>query len=117
MCVPLVCRAARLCHSAAHGGQILAPLELVQRLVKTWSGNDLELQAHHKPAKAAKPHAEQGDSIVPFTPLLMLFIQPFYQSELAKLDVAQASYDSLLACCRAHSSCAGNVLANHIRHV
>ena len=61
MCVPLVCRAARLCHSAAHGGQILAPLELVQQLVKTWSGNDLDLQAHHKPAKAAKAHAEQGE--------------------------------------------------------
>lgn len=61
ICEAVVCRAARLCQSAAHGGQILAPLELVQQLVKTWAGTDLELQAHHKPAKAAKPHAEQGD--------------------------------------------------------
>lgn len=64
----VVCRAARLCHSAAHGGQILAPLELVQQLVKTWAGTDLELQAHHKPAKAAKPHALQGDIAMPSQP-------------------------------------------------
>ena len=69
-CVVVLCRAARLCHSAAHGGQILAPLELVQQLVKSWAGTDLELQAHHKPAKAAKPHAEKGDFALPSIPLL-----------------------------------------------
>ena len=51
------CRAARLCHSAAHGGQILAPYELVQHLVKTWTGADLELATHHK---TAKPHSDAG---------------------------------------------------------
>ena len=62
----VVHRAARLCHSAAHGGQILAPLELVQQLVKTWAGSELELQAHHKPAKTTKPHAEQGIPLLYF---------------------------------------------------
>ncbi|KAL0031937.1 hypothetical protein WJX79_006910 [Trebouxia sp. C0005] len=55
---PLVNRAARLCHSAAHGGQVLAPLDLVQHLVKTWAGIDLELAAHHKPVKTAKAHSD-----------------------------------------------------------
>ena len=56
------CRAARLCHSAAHGGQILATLDLVQHLVKTWAGTDLELAAHHKPVKTAKPHSDAGET-------------------------------------------------------
>ena len=55
-------RAARLCHSAAHGGQVLAPLDLVQNLVKTWASIDLELVAHHKPVKTAKPHSDAGET-------------------------------------------------------
>ena len=45
----------------------MAPLELVQQLVKTWAGTDLELQAHHKPAK---PHAQQGAFAMPPPPPL-----------------------------------------------
>ena len=30
---PLVNRAARFCHAASHGGQITAPLEVVQKVI------------------------------------------------------------------------------------
>ncbi|KAK9843188.1 hypothetical protein WJX74_008421 [Apatococcus lobatus] len=34
----LVNRAARFCHAGAHGGQIAAPLDLVQSVISTWCG-------------------------------------------------------------------------------
>ena len=38
LCRPLVNRAARFCHSAAQGGQILAPLEPVRSLLLELAG-------------------------------------------------------------------------------
>ena len=32
------CRAARYCHAGAHGGQIAAPLDLVQAVISSWCG-------------------------------------------------------------------------------
>ena len=31
-------RAARFCHAAAHGGQVTAPLEVVQKVIAEWTG-------------------------------------------------------------------------------
>ncbi len=38
LCRPLVNRAARFCHSAAQGGQILAPIEPVKVLLRELAG-------------------------------------------------------------------------------
>lgn len=38
-------RAARFCHSAAHGGQIMLPLSLAESLVEEWTGSKLDLAA------------------------------------------------------------------------
>lgn len=34
------CRAARFCHAGAHGGQITAPLDLVQGVIGSWCGQE-----------------------------------------------------------------------------
>ena len=37
------CRAARFCHSAAHGGQILLPRVLAESLILEWTGTSVSL--------------------------------------------------------------------------
>lgn len=37
------CRTARFCYAAANGGQITMPLPLAAKLVKEWTGEDLQL--------------------------------------------------------------------------
>ena len=40
----MLCRAARFCYGAAHGGQIMMPLDLAQRIVQEWTGELFELE-------------------------------------------------------------------------
>ena len=40
----LLCRAARFCYGAAHGGQVMVPLSIARDLVSLWTGQELELQ-------------------------------------------------------------------------
>ena len=46
-------RAARFCHAAAHGGQITAPLRLIQRTIRVWTSNGLVTD--HDGAISAEP--------------------------------------------------------------
>ena len=46
-CRPLVNRAARICHGAAQGGQVLAPLDVVQKLLQALTGlQGFEVRPH-----------------------------------------------------------------------
>lgn len=70
-------RAARLCHSAAHGGQTLAPWDMVQPVLKAWAGLDLELSAQHKGAKPRLSGNDRkscfGASVHPLPTLLQAY--------------------------------------------
>ena len=47
-CRPLVNRAARICHGAAQAGQVLAPLDVVQKLLQALTGlQGFEVRPHH----------------------------------------------------------------------
>lgn len=43
-CTAGACRAARYCFAAAHGGQIMVPLQLAQQVVYSWTGTPHSLQ-------------------------------------------------------------------------
>ena len=36
-------RAARFCHAASHGGQVTAPYDLMQRVIRAWAGGIVRL--------------------------------------------------------------------------
>jgi len=55
---------------------VLAPLDLVQHLVKTWAGTELELAAHHKPVKTTKPHSDAGETRTACTWVVCLCVCP-----------------------------------------
>ena len=38
-----MCRAARFCHAAAHGGQVTAPLRLIQQVIRAWTSNGIPI--------------------------------------------------------------------------
>lgn len=52
--VSRTCRAARFCFAAAHGGQVMMPLELAQEVVASWTGaqHSLQLDAEAQPSPA-----------------------------------------------------------------
>ena len=41
-------RAARLCHGAAHGGQILLPASLAEAIIEEWTGEHLSLEGQRR---------------------------------------------------------------------
>ena len=118
------CRAARLCHSAAHGGQVLAPLDLVQHLVKTWAGIELELAAHHKPVKTAKPHTDAGETRTAACIWVVCLCACLSDAQLPCMQVRDPASGTLClsACVCVHLSDASNpepchLLAVVARHV
>lgn len=52
-------RAARFCHAASHGGQVTAPYDLIQRVIRTWTGNTARLpsgaEMHGQPLHVQVP--------------------------------------------------------------
>lgn len=55
-----MCRAARFCHCAAHGGQIMLPLALAEALLEEWSGTKASLSGSAAAATLFSKHVLQA---------------------------------------------------------
>ena len=64
-------RAARFCHAASHGGQVTAPYDLVQKVIRTWTGSTAclpsEAEMHGEPLHVQVPE-KTDPSLLPWQP-------------------------------------------------
>ena len=64
-----MCRAARFCHAAAHGGQVTAPLRLIQQVIRVWTSNGIPTaddgEVCGEPVQVRVPEGAEG-SLLPW---------------------------------------------------